>query len=94
MKSILDNRKRDNRESRLIEFLRWHALLGSADELRNIIDRAFEAGVAAKSDADFAERLSNQDLAEMTVVLCQDRPVASMNVAPGGMIAILRKGGA
>lgn len=91
MKSILQNRKADNRESRLIEFLRWHALLGTAQELSDIIDRAFEAGVAAKSDADFAERMAHQDLAEMTVVLCQDRPVASMNVKPGGMIAILRR---
>jgi hypothetical protein len=91
MKSILNNRKLDNREARLIDFLRWHALLGSSEELLNIIDRAFEAGVAAKSDSDFAERLSHQDLAEMTVVLCQDRPVASMNVKPGGMIAILRR---
>ena len=89
--NILNNRKLDNRESRLIEFLRWHALLGTAQELRDIIDRAFEAGVAAKSDADFAERLSHQDLAEMTVVLCQDRPVAAMQVKPGGMIAILRR---
>ena len=91
MKSILDNRKLDNRESRLIEFLRWHALLGTAQELIDIIDRAFEAGVAAKSDADFAQRMAHQDLAEMITVICQDRPVASMNVKPGGMIAILRR---
>jgi hypothetical protein len=91
MIDILHNRKLDNRESRLIEFLRWHALLGSAQELRDIIDRAFEAGVAAKSDADFAWRMHQPDLAEMITVICQDRPVASMNVKPGGMIALIRK---
>ena len=89
--NILNNRKLDNRESRLIEFLRWHALLGTAQELSDIIDRAFEAGVAAKSDADFAQRMAHQDLAEMITVICQDRPVASMYVKPGGMIAILRR---
>jgi len=94
MKSILNFRKLDNRESRLIEFLRWHALVGTAQELSDIIDRAFEAGVSAKSDADFAERLAHQDLAEMITVICQDRPVASMNVKPGGMIALIRKEGA
>ena len=91
MNNILNNRKADNRESRLIEFLRWHALLGTAEELRNIIDRAFEAGVAAKSDADFAQRMANDDLAEIISTIYQARPVASMNVKPGGMIAILRK---
>lgn len=91
MNNILNNRKVDNRESRLIEFLQWHALLGTAEELRDIIDRAFEAGVAAKSDADFAQRMAHQDLAEMITVICQARPVASMNVKPGGMIAILRR---
>lgn len=89
--NILNNRKLDNRESRLIEFLRWHALIGTAEELSDIIDRAFEAGVAAKSDADFAQRMAHQDLSEMITVICQDRPVASMNVKPGGMIAILRR---
>lgn len=89
--NILNNRKLDNRESRLIEFLRWHALLGSADELRDIIDRAFEAGVAAKSDADFAQRMAKDDLAEIIATIYQSRPVAAMQVAPGSMIAILRK---
>jgi len=81
MINILHNRKLDNRESRLIEFLRWHCLLGTADELRDIIDRAFEAGVAAKSDADFAQRMH------------QARPIA-MNVAPGTMLTLILKEGA
>ena len=93
MINILHNRKLDNRESRLIEFLRWHALVGTAQELSDIIDRAFEAGVNAKSDADFAERLAHQDLAEMISAIHQARPVA-MNVAPGAMIALIRKEGA
>jgi hypothetical protein len=93
MINILHNRKLDNRESRLIEFLRWHCLLGTADELRDIIDRAFEAGVAAKSDADFAQRMHQADIAEMISAIHQARPVA-MSVAPGGMIALIRKEGA
>jgi hypothetical protein len=93
MINILHNRKLDNRESRLIEFLRWHCLLGTADELRDIIDRAFEAGVAAKSDSDFAERMHQADIAEMISAIHQARPIA-MNVAPGAMIALIRKEGA
>jgi hypothetical protein len=93
MIDILHNRKLDNRESRLIEFLRWHCLHGTSDELRDIIDRAFEAGVAAKSDADFAQRMHQADIAEMISAIHQARPVA-MNVKPGGMIALLRKEGA
>jgi hypothetical protein len=91
MINILHNRKLDNRESRLIEFLRWHCLLGTADELRDIIDRAFEAGVAAKSDADFAEQMRRSGLAGTSAI--HQAPIA-MNVRPGAMLTLIVKEGA
>lgn len=91
--NILNNRKIDNRESRLIEFLRWHALLGSAEELRNIIDRSFEAGVAAKSDADFAAMQDSLDRARARFeAQRQTEPIAFLAVQPGTLIQIATNG--
>jgi hypothetical protein len=99
MIDILNNRKLDNRESRLNEFLRWDTLPGTAEELLDIFDRAFEAGVAAKSDADFAtmrdaldrERARYEALDRARARYKAQRrtePVAFLNVEPGTLIRI------
>jgi len=86
---LLHNRKLDNRESRLNEFLHWDTLPGSAEELLDIFDRAFEAGVAAKSDADFATMQDALDRARARYeAQRRTEPVAFLDVAPGTLIRI------
>lgn len=87
MIEIINNRRIDNRQARVLEFLRWHSTLGTVQELEAIIDRAFQAGVNAQSDATFASLF-------VTICSAQPHPVASMDLPPGGMIALIRKEGA
>lgn len=54
--NILTNRKADNRRARFRELLASPSAL-THEQMGQIIDRAFEAGVAAENDRAFAERL-------------------------------------
>lgn len=58
--SLLSNRKADNRSARLRELMANPSAL-TREQVEAVIDRAFEAGVAAKSDHDFAQRLERAD---------------------------------
>ena len=81
--SILHNRKADNLKARINEFMDFpHPI--SKSGMEGIINRAFEAGVAAENDRAFAESNGFE---------VQPEPVRVMDVQPGSMLAFLRKEG-
>lgn len=83
--SILQNRKADNLRARMAEFFDFSTI----DTVQDIIDRAFEAGVAAKSDADFATMQDALDRARARYeAQRRTEPVAFLDVAPGTLIHI------
>lgn len=83
--SILQNRKADNLRARMAEF--W--LFSSGDSVEDIINRAFEAGVAAKSDADFFAMQDAFDRARARYeAQRRTEPVAFLDVEPGTLIHI------
>ncbi len=83
--SILQNRKADNLRARMAEF--W--LFSSGDSVQDIINRAFEAGVAAKSDADFFAMQDAFDRARARYeAQRRTEPVAFLDVEPGTLIRI------
>ena len=83
--NILNNRKADNLRSRMAEFFDF----ASPDTVHDIINRAFEAGVAAKSDADFfAMEDALRRARERYEAQRRTEPVAFLDVAPGTLIRI------
>lgn len=83
--SILNNRKADNLRARMSEFFDFSSL----DTVQDIINRAFEAGVAAKSDADFfAMEDALRRARERYEAQRRTEPVAFLDVAPGTLIRI------
>jgi hypothetical protein len=85
MNSILYSRKADNLRARVAEIFDNSSL----DTMQDIINRAFEAGVAAKSDADFATMQDALDRARARYeAQRQTQPVAFLDVAPGTLIRI------
>lgn len=87
MTDILNNRKADNLKARLDEIAQNDL---SAEY---IINRAFEAGVAAKSDADFAAMQSAMDRARARYEAQKGtEPVAFLDAAPGNLILTARDG--
>lgn len=82
MSGILQSRKDDNAKARILEFYE------NPGSIYNIINRAFEAGVAAHSDHIEASR--QMMLAKYRE---QPEPVAFMDVEPGSMLTLLRKEG-
>jgi hypothetical protein len=83
--NILNNRKADNLRARMEEF--W--LFSSGDSVEEIINRSFEAGVAAKSDADFFAMQDAFDRARARYeAQRRTEPVAFLDVEPGTLIHI------
>lgn len=76
--NILQNRKEDNLRARMAEMFNFSTL----DTVQDIIDRSFEAGVAAENDRAFAE---------INGFAIQPEPVRVMDVAPGSMLQLLIK---
>lgn len=87
--SILNARKADNLRARMGEFFDF----STVDTVQDIINRAFEAGVAAKSDADFAAMQDALDRARARFEAQRNtEPVAFLDVAPGTLIQIASNG--
>ena len=83
--SIINNRKADNLRARMAEFFD----LSTVDTVQDIINRSFEAGVAAKSDADFfAMEDALRRARERYEAQRRTEPVAFLDVAPGTLIRI------
>jgi len=83
--NILQNRKEDNLRARMAEMFNFSTL----DTVQDIIDRSFEAGVAAKSDADFfAMEDALQRARERYEAQRRTEPVEFLDVAPGTLIHI------
>jgi hypothetical protein len=83
--SILQNRKADNLRARMEEFLSF----SSADSVADMFNRAFEAGVAAKSDADYFAMQDALDRARARYeAQRRTEPIAFLNVEPGTLIRI------
>lgn len=82
--NILANRKTDNRLARLREFLAIPQAL-TPEHMSVIIDRAFEAGVAAESDRAFAERLAAMESERARSVEIAEG-VRFMDEEPGNLI--------
>jgi hypothetical protein len=85
MNSILYSRKADNLRARVAEIFDRQ----NVDTVHDIINRAFEAGVAAKSDADFfAMEDALHRARELYEAQRRTEPVAFLDVAPGTLIRI------
>ena len=83
--NILQNRKADNLRARMAEFFDF----STVDTVQDIINRSFEAGVAAKSDADFfAMEDALRRARERYEAQRRTEPVAFFDVAPGTLIHI------
>lgn len=83
--NILQNRKADNLRARMAEMFNFSTL----DTVQDIINRSFEAGVAAKSDADFFAMQDALDRARARYeAQRRTEPVAFLDVAPGTLIHI------
>ena len=83
--NIVNNRKADNLRARMAEFFDFKTL----DTVQDIINRSFEAGVAAKSDADFFAMQDALDRARARYeAQRRTEPVAFLDVAPGTLIHI------
>ena len=83
--SILQNRKADNLRARMEEFF----VFTSGDSVHDSVNRAFEAGVAAKSDADFFAMQDAFDRARARYeAQRRTEPVAFLDVEPGTLIHI------
>lgn len=83
--NILNNRKADNRRARFRELLASPSAL-THEQMGQIIDRAFEAGVAAENDRAFAERLEAME--SRTIEITEG--VRFMNEEPGNLIRMIR----
>ena len=83
--NILNNRKADNLRARMAEIFDRQ----NVDTVHDIINRAFEAGVAAKSDADFFAMQDAFDRARAHYeAQRRTEPVAFFDVPPGTLIHI------
>jgi len=81
--NIIDNRREDSNAERMAEFERKPYMT-----MHELFTRAFNAGVAAQSDQQEAERQDAMDKARERYNAQRDtEPVAFMDVAPGKMIA-------
>lgn len=83
--NILNNRKADNRRARFRELLASPSAL-THEQMGQIIDRAFEAGVAAENDRAFAERLEAME--SRTIEIAEG--VRFMDEEPGNLIRMIR----
>lgn len=82
---ILYNRKADNLRARMAEIFDF----STVDTVQDIIDRSFEAGVAAKSDADFAAMQDALDRARARYETQRNtQPIAFLDLAPGTLIKL------
>lgn len=83
--NILQNRKADNLRSRMAEFFDF----ASTDTVHDIINRSFEAGVAAKSDADFFAMEDALRAARARYEAQRNtQPIAFLDVEPGTLIKL------
>lgn len=83
--NILQNRKADNLRARMAEMFNFSTL----DTVQDIINRSFEAGVAAKSDADFfAMEDALRRARERYEAQRNTQPIAFLDVEPGTLIHI------
>jgi len=86
--NIIDNRREDSNAERMAEFERKPYMT-----LHELFTRAFNAGVAAQSDQQEAERQEAMDKArERYNAQRNTEPVAFMDVAPGEMIEKIKSG--
>lgn len=85
MSGILQSRKADNLKARMAELT---DAIERGEHPGLVINRAFEAGVAAHSDHMEASRQMM-----LTKYREQPEPVAFMDVEPGSMLTLLRKEG-
>ena len=87
--NIIDNRRIENLEARMVEF--YHPTKFSF--LKDVLTRAFDAGVNAQRDYQEAERQEAMDKARELYNAQRDtEPVAFMDVAPGEMIEKIKSG--
>lgn len=83
--NIIDNRREESNAARMAEFERKPYMT-----MHELFARAFDAGVAAQSDQQEAERQEAMDKArELYNAQRSTEPVAFMNVMPGSMITII-----
>ena len=83
--NILNNRKADNLRSRMAEIFDF----STVDTVQDIINRSFEAGVAAKSDADFfAMEDALRRARERYEAQRNTQPIAFLDVEPGTLIKL------
>lgn len=89
----LHQRKREATEKRLAELLALPGMVNS-QQVRDILDRQFEAGVHAHSDYIEASRfLAMEKERERFNRQRETAPVAVMDCEPGTMLRLLRKEG-
>jgi len=89
----LHQRKREATEKRLAELLTLPGMVNS-QQVRDILDRQFEAGVHAHSDYIEASRfLAMEKERERFNRQRGTAPVAFMDCEPGTMLTLLRKEG-
>jgi hypothetical protein len=89
----LHQRKREATEKRLAELLALPGMVNS-QQVRDILDRQFEAGVHAHSDYIEASRfLAMEKERERFNRQRETAPVAFMGCEPGTMLQLLRKEG-
>jgi len=92
MTNILHNRKADNLKARKKEVTAWLHSQGPILGLSDIINRAFEAGVAAHSDhAEASRQMAMAKARQQFEAQHNTEPVAFMDVEPGSMLTLLRK---
>lgn len=86
--NIIDNRRDESNAARMAEFERKPYMT-----MQELFTRAFNAGVAAQSDQQEAERQEAMDKARELYNAQRDtEPVAVMDVAPGEMIEKIKSG--
>jgi len=86
--NIIDNRREESNAERMAEFETKPYMT-----MHELFTRAFNAGVAAQSDQQEAERQEAMDKARELYNAQRDtEPVAVMDVAPGEMIEKIKSG--
>ncbi len=86
--TIIENRRQDSNAARMQEFYTSDRSI----TLEDLFSKAFDAGVAAQSDQQAAERQEAMDKArKLYAAQRETEPVAFMPVGPGEMIALLKE---
>jgi len=89
----LHQRKREATEKRLAELLALPGMVNS-QQVRDILDRQFEAGVHAHSDfAEASRQMAMDKVRNQFNAQRGTAPVAFMDCEPGTMLTLLRKEG-